>query len=68
MLPLLSEMMRSCKCLFNMWVLIQLYVRVDIVPVSAGLTLRQNKHVLRASMDKGHHTIRFKNTPKIPKI
>jgi len=51
-----------------MWVIIQLYVRVDIVPASAGLALRQNKHVLRASRGKGHHNIRFKNTPKIPKM
>ena len=41
----------------------------------AGLTLRQNKHVLRESRDKRHHKIilfyqphiRLKNTPEIKK-
>ena len=54
---------------------------MSIRVLSAGLTLRQNKHVLRASRGKGGTTkfrpqgnsfyqpdIRPKNTPKIPKI
>ena len=54
---------------------------MSIRVLSAGLTHRQNKHVLRASRGKGGTTkfrsqgnlfyqpdIRLKNTPKIPKM